>query len=341
MPTPFLIRAKMSAETDRLLKSEMLPNHLWDKILAGELGTGTLVITPSVASAYVAIIDRSNLRELSNRDKTSDGSTGGQSQDETDKHFAQSFDGSAARAQLALLNPLGKTTRASNALVRSLSGNKIVVVDAPCGAGAASLTILATLAELRLHNVLPREPLDIRLIGGDISAPALAYAAAMLKEIRPTLEQQAINVEADWERWDVTNDLSTTDFIQSITLATGKDGKILLLVANFTGFLIKENKLSAAQPQLTELFRHCSGKGRHALWIEPTMNIALKPKGLFAKLRTLFGLVWKRFAREEVDIEENSNVTPTCNAIFRLPLKPTMSVRLGLALMNIDLTRRK
>ncbi len=338
----------MSLQIDRLLKTEMIPKHLWDAELTSSVGTGTVTVTPTIAAAYESLIDRSNLRGLAASGSDAESPVGGLSQEETDKHFAQRFDNSSARAQFALLNPLGAMTRASNALIRSLSGKRVVLTDVPCGAGAASLSLLAVIAELRQHNVLPREPLDVYLIGGELSASARAYAAALLEEIRPSLESQAINVIAEWSAWNVTDMLSNRDLIRRITIAAGQAGKHLLIVANFSGFLKTSGNQKQAWPQLSELFRYCSGEGRYAIWIEPDTNAAVNATGIlqWARrgldiLRVAAQKVRRVFAREDVEAGLPPDTNTTCSAAFRLVLNPSKTVRLGLALMAIDLTEQQ
>jgi len=70
--------------------------------------------------------------------------------------------------------------------IRSLAGNRVTLIDAPCGARAAALSFLANIAALRERDVLPREPLDIRVLG--ISETARNYANELYCEMRPSLK---------------------------------------------------------------------------------------------------------------------------------------------------------
>jgi hypothetical protein len=154
----------------RLLEPSDIPDTLWDG--AAE----TLILPAALASAYITLIDRYGLRALSESRDSDNPPVGGISQEHTDLHFAQAFDGSAARAQLALLDPKDHLTGASNAYLTSIAGNRVSLTDAPCGAGPAALSFLCNIAELRAKDVLPREPLDVHLIGAEISDPARKYA---------------------------------------------------------------------------------------------------------------------------------------------------------------------
>ena len=316
----------------RLLKPSTLPESIWDA------ANGVLILPSSLAGAYKAVVDRHQLRELAKTRDMDDPPVGGLDQERTDKHFAQAFDGSCARAQLALLDPKNNVPRASNAFISCLAGNSASVTDAPCGAGAAAYSFLATIAELRAQKVLPREPLHIHLIGAELSAPARSYAQKMLTELTPALETQAIFVDVEWLEWDVTSSLSNTDLIRKMTLKASGKASRLLVVANFNGLLEKDRKKNEAAPQLGELFRYASGDNSMAIWIEPDMNRATE--GLFPWLRTKLKEAWRKFAREHSSGSDAEPVA-TSSARFQLPLTPKETARVGLAVMAIELRREK
>lgn len=316
----------MSARPDRLLEPGLLPTTLWDP------AAKVLRLPPMLADAYRTLIDRHGLHALASSRDSKNPPVGGLDKARTDQHFAQAFDGSAARAQLAVTDPMGQVARASNAFIQILSGNQICVTDAPCGAGATVFAFLATIAELRAHAVLPRMPLDVVLIGAEISAPARDYAAQMLSELATQLEEQAVFVSASILSWDVTDSISTTDLIKNITVASSSCRKLLIVVANFNAFLEKERKKKEAEPQLEELFRHASGGNNMAIWIEPAMNRAIGDGGLFSWLGKLIDSAWRRFVSRESDFE-------TASVRFELPLKLGEIVRVGLAVMAIVLRR--
>jgi hypothetical protein len=250
------------------------------------------------------------------------------SQEATDEHFAQAFSGSVARAQLAVLDPKQEVTRAANAFIETLSGNKVCLVDVPSGAGAASLSFLSTIAQLRAEAVLPRLPLDVHLVAGEIAAPARTYATELLAEMIPRLEAQAIFVTPSLMHWDVLDDLSNTDLIQKMTVHSIEPCRRLLLVANFSGFLERSRNRSKAMPRMDELFRHASGRGALAVWIEPKTNVATNGGGLFAALTKLFP--WVRRSHQEPAFM-------TSESAFFAPFGTTAMVRL--AVVRFDLER--
>lgn len=322
----------MSADDYRLLDPEQLPASLWDST------SETLLLPPALAQVYRTLLDRHNLRSVAESRGPNDSPRGGITQEKTDEHLAKSFDGSAARAQLAVIDPKMDVTRVSNSIIQLLSGNEACITDAPCGAGAAVLTFLATVAELRSTEVLPREPLDVHIIGAEISAPARKYASEILDELRPILEEQAIFITAEFLGWDVTDPISNTDLIRNMTVMTSDVPKHLLIVANFNGFLEKERKRTEAQRQIEELFRHASGNNCIAIWIEPQMNTALTEGGLFTSIIKLVTELWHRFANVNTEgVVANPVLKSECK--FQSPVNFDKSHKARLAVMRIDLGR--
>ena len=325
----------------RLLNPQDLPLELWnpEHREPGKAETGLIGLPISLSNAYARLVQKFGLQTLAESRDPENPPLGGLSQEQTDKHFAQAFDGSSARVQLALLDPFNKATKASNSLVRTFSGNRVVLADAPCGAGAAAFSLLTTIAQLRSQSALPRVPLDVHLVAGELSGPARQYAESFVEELRSELEKQAITLSVEFHSWDVTDSLSNTDFVAKINIASQGHDKRLLVIANFNGFLIKDRKQKEALPQLSELIRHCSGKNSYAVWIEPDMNRATNSGGLFVWIRGLLSSAWAKFAREEIQ-DGAAQITPICSSRFTLPLSANKTARVGLSLMPLDLSRK-
>lgn len=317
---------------NRFLHPDRLPQTLWDR------DNKILRLPNALTSAYEAMIDRNSLRELAQSRTIEDSPVGGLGKSATDKHFAQQFDNSAARAQLAVTDSTKEVARVSNAIIESLSGNMVCITDAPCGAGAAAFSLLCTIAELRAHDILPRLPLHIRLIGAEISEFARQYAKEMLAELTPFLESQAIFVQAELLPWDVTDNLSNTDLIQSMIRAKASVSKNLLVVANFSGFLTRSGKQKDAQPQLAELFRHASGGESVAIWIEPQMKSAVSDSGLFSIVGRWVKDKWHRFVRVNTDGVSNDGFLSS-EVQFQSTLTPGRLRPVRLAVMRLDLVR--
>lgn len=322
----------MSSGNDRLLKPAHIPESLWDH------STEVLQLPASLANAYETQIDKHGLRELATTRADNEGPVGGMTKENADQHFAQMFDGSAARAILAVVDPKDEMGSTSDAFIKSTAGASLALTDAPCGAGAAALAFLTTLAELRACNVLPRMPLEVKLVGGELSPHAMDHAKDLLELVRGRLEEQAIFVDSQFHSWNVLDKLSTTDLIKASMAHGVSCASKLLVVANFNGFLVKERKQKEAQPQLDELFRYASGGQSLAVWIEPDMNRATGKGGLFVWLRNLLTGGWRLFAKGDPEATEETPVFRV-SARFRLPLVPAEFSRVTLAAMPIDLTR--
>lgn len=319
--------------SERLLNPEFLPGTLWDK-------EGKYLRLPTeFAAVYERLVDHYGLRTLATSRTQEDSPTGGIGKEETEQHFAQQFDNSAARAQFALTNVTGDVISVSNALIRAFSGNTICITDAPCGAGAATYAFLCAIAELRAQSVLPRIRLDVCLIGAEISDYARRIAAEMLHELRPYLESQAIFVEADFHPWDVTSDLSTADLINAAARASKADSKRLVVVANFSGFLSIPGKLKASKAQLEELFRYSSGPEHVAVWLEPQMNFATSDGGVLQSIGRWVKESWHRFARV-VGIDGQEASFMKSEVQFQSTLTPGRLRPIRLAVMRLDLERK-
>ncbi|MET3495673.1 hypothetical protein [Variovorax boronicumulans] len=314
----------------RLLDPDLLPDYLWNK------NTDRLTLPEPLAIAYVNLVDQKNLRELSaNRDK---GPVGGLTQESADEHFAQAFDGSAARAMLAVLDPKNEIGSTSNNFIRSTAGAALALTDAPCGAGAATLSFLTTIAELRKASVLPRVPLKVHLIAGEFSNYAVNHAKDMFASVLDFLEEQAITVELNFVSWDVTDPVSTTTLIKNCVIKGSVAPAKLLVVANFNGFLVREKRQKDARPQLDELFRYASGEKSFAIWIEPDMNRATGNGGFFSFLLSFFNNTLSKFGI--VDANKNADGPAfRSSAKFSLPLQPGNFAAVRLAVMPIDLTK--
>ena len=314
----------------RLIRSEDLPESLWRQ------SDCVLKLPPELIRAWLALLERHGLRPLAEQQDASGGCIGGISRDATNKHFAWRFTGSSARVQLAMLDPESHMPHVADAFAQIFAGGRVAVADLPCGSGAAVLTILTVLAELRRQGRLPREPLDVVVIGGEISEDARGYAAEGLNEVRETLEAQAISVQSVFLPWDVCNNISNTDLIRQLTIRCNGCAARMLVLANFSGFLQREGKWNDAQPQLNELFRHSRDERSSVVWIEPQMNDVLpQTGGLFSRVKNLLvGLV--RVIRG-VSTDTPPDAVAVTSAKVAHALRPEETFSVGLAVMRFDL----
>lgn len=314
----------------RLVSKEMLPETLWD---SDEL---VLILPPQLVSIWKFLLQKNGLQEKA-LEKAPEGFEGGLSKEDTDNHLAWRFTGSSARVMLPILDPNEDLDGVPDVFIRLFSGNKVFLADLPCGSGAASLSILTVLYELRKQNCVPREPLHVVIIGGEISKYAQEYANDALSRLIKELESQAITVEFEIMDWDVCDKISNTDLIKHMTLKSQDCATKLLLLANFSGFLEREKKWQEAQKQFDELFRHSRDDNSFALWIEPQKNNVTNSNGFMPRLINWFTKAFANFLPKGDEYVENYAET---SANTRHPLNGG-KFRVGLAVVRFDLPSRR
>ncbi len=203
------------------------------------------------------------------------------SKQDTDNHLAWRYTGSCARVILSLLDPSNHLGDVSDAYASIFAGNNVFLADIPSGSGAAVVSILSTLFELRQKSILPRHPLNISIVAGEISPTARSYLQEQLKVLSSHLEKQAISIKYEITNWDVLNSFSTADLIKKITISSQSSSSRLLIVSNFSGALGGSLNWQNAQPKFDEIFRHSRDLNSYAIWIEPQIN---KAKKTFSKV---------------------------------------------------------
>jgi len=256
-------------EKKRFLPIDEIPDSLWDR------DEQLLKLPAELIDSWEEILDDENLRELALEDYD-DGSTGGEDKLETDTHLAKRYTGSCARTILSILDPLDKVDLASDAYVSIFAGGDVFLLDIPSGSGSGSISILTTLYELRKKQVLPRCPLNIRILAGEISSSARDYFSRQIIKLSPLLKAQAINVEFKITEWDVINKQSNLDFLVKMY----DDGKNmpskLILITNFSGFLGINNNWNTAKENFESLFYVNRDEHSYVIWIEPQIKAAGK-----------------------------------------------------------------
>ena len=317
---------------ERLLEPANIPITLWNKAI------GALSLPTHLSEIYVSIIESKGLRVLGEARPGGDGPVGGIDKRSTDTHFAQAFDGSVARALLAVLDPKSEVGSTSNNFIRVTAGGELVLTDAPCGAGAASFAFLSVLAELREKGVLPRHVLKVKLVAAELSEFAHEYFGEILSRLQPKLEAQAIFVDFELMKWDVTCVISTSDLVKASVRASSSKCSQLLVIANFNGFLMQSGKLKLAKPQLSELFRYATGEDSFAVWIEPHMNKATDAGGLLPAIFVLYSALRKLLGLGNKELSSLKPLHQT-EAKFTLPLQPRSTAMVRLAVIPMDLTR--
>ncbi|MDH5217996.1 MAG: hypothetical protein OEX19_09890 [Gammaproteobacteria bacterium] len=250
---------------ERFIEKDELPSSLWNE------EEDSLLLPPIAVSSWISLLETNSLYELA-ESKAPKGFEGGVSEEDTNKHLAWRYNGSCGRILLSMLDPHNKLPSVSDAYAKIFSGNKVFLADLPSGSGAAVITILTTLAELRCKSCLPRIPLTVVVVAGEISESARKYVVSQIDSIRVNLEEQAIWVEYDVVDWDVCDPINSTDLIRKMTIKSNDCDSRMLVVSNFSGLLESNGKWKDAKPQLDEIFRHSRDDNSTAIWIEPQRN---------------------------------------------------------------------
>jgi hypothetical protein len=268
----------------RLLRPEDIPSALWDA------HHDSVCFGPALTGAYRQTLENNDLltRAITAEPQ---GSVGGISNKAAEEHFISAFCGSCARVRLAVLDPNLELGNASNLLVNALSGGRLALLDIPCGAAAASASLLSAIAELRSCKAIPRQPLEVFLVGGELSDRARQLGSELIGTLKENLEPQGIFVYESFVKWDVCDSISNTSLINHWEEHAKDCSHHLVIVANCSGFLHLDKKFEEAQPQFEEIFRWTACRSSTVIWIEPQTNIA---KGMLERFRKTYQFLLRK-----------------------------------------------
>ena len=316
---------------NRLIPTSELPESLWCS------EKKCLILPPLLVSAWHTLLEAEGLTDKA-KQPVPEKLIGGITKEATDDHLTWRFTGSSARVQMAMLDPLASLDQISDAFAKTFSGGKVFLADLPCGSGAAVLTILATIAELRAANKIPRTPLDITVLGGELSEFARAYATEALSGLLNALEEVGVFVSAEFLKWDACDKFSNADLIRELTLRSQGCGARMLVLANFSGFLQHSGKWNAAKDQFDALFLHSRDVNSCAIWIEPLTNTVTAAGGFLARLVLWFQNVFGTLTQQTQLVgDESQPIYGSSNAKAQHPLRPEHQFNSNLAVVRFDL----
>ena len=311
----------------KLLPKDLIPETLWNN------DQSIMYLPPELVNSWVMLLEKNGLLENAKL-RAESGFEGGKSKEDTNKHFAWRYTGSSARVMLSMLDPNQELPEIPDVFTRLFSGNRVLLADLPCGAGAASISILSVYCELRKQQLVPREPLNVVIIGGELSEFAQAYARDGLVYLKGEFEKQAIYIDFEIIDWDVCNPFSNAELIKTLTLKSQGCSAKVLVMANFSGFLQRDKKWNEAKEQIDELFRFNLGESSVALWIEPNRNDVTDSGGFIYCLinwfKDKFSLIMSPF----------SAVHQTSSVKVKHPLLDE-NFRVNLVVVRFDLPSRR
>lgn len=298
----------------RLIQPVDIPDTLW------HADTQCLHLAPTLLTAWMHLLQHAGLEDKALQ-PVPEGKIGGLSKEETDDHLAWRFSGSSARVQLGFLDPRDELAGVTDSFAKVFSGGTVLVADLPCGSGAAVLTLLSSISELRRQDRIPRHPLHVKVVGGELSEFARDYASQAMDHIKGVLAEQAIWVSAEFLSWDALDKFSTADLTNRLTVLSQECSARIMVLANFSGFLQGDGKWKEALPQFESLFVHGRAHNSFVLWIEPQTNKVLKSGGFFSRAITWFK---KLFSAHQTQDEQETLVVENLgksNASVQHPLK--------------------
>lgn len=282
----------------RLIQPVDIPETLW------HTSKECLSLAPDLLAAWRHLLQHAGI-EGKALEPVPEGKIGGLTKEETDDHLAWRFSGSSARVQLGLLDPRNELSGVTDAFAKVFSGGNVLLADLPCGSGAAVLTLLASIAELRRQARIPRHPLHVKVVGGELSEFARDYASRAMNHIKEALAEQAIWISAEFLPWNALDKFSTADLTNRLTVLGQECSARIMVLANFSGFLQGDGKWREALPQFESLFVHGRSQNSFVLWIEPQTNKVLGLGGFFSR-----AIVWfkKLFSAHQTQDEQDALV---------------------------------
>ena len=313
---------------EKFITKEELPDSLWCQ-------KKEVIKLPSLLiQRWKSLLQDNDLLELAN--KTAEkGFIGGLSKEDTDKHLAWRYNGSCGRVMLSLIDPKNELREISDTYAEIFAGQRVFLADLPSGSGAAVVSILTTLSELRKHKVLPRLPLYISIVAGEISPSARGYLNQQLEELRIPLQEQAIFIDFKILNWDVTNAFSNADLIKELTLSSQDCDARLLVLSNFSGFLESSGNWTKAQKQFSDIFIHSRDKLSAAIWIEPQTNKVTKK--FFPRVTRWFMKLFEPILKSSNASEITKELHAQANIDCEQPIKEgNFPVRLTVAKFDLS-----
>jgi hypothetical protein len=192
-----------------------------------------LKLPRELESAYFDVIDVRGLEEMARGAGARQGIYGGCSDEEAKEHFACRFPNSAIRSTAAYADPFGAFSKSSSLVRRLISNGKIVILDLPAGAGAATLGLIVTAASLRQAGCLPSVPVSINVLAADCSAHGLLLMQEMLTRVDPYLRRNGIYCDLTLMPWNAQYSHETS-LLFDYSYAISAD-HYLVITADFSG----------------------------------------------------------------------------------------------------------
>jgi len=245
----------------RILPTSNVPKILWNNEV--------LHCPPVLSERYVASLTREGLLEQARHGTTADDIHGGQSSEETRRHFTHRFGVSVGRVQFVTIDPRDLFRSVSNALLSSFAEGPVALLDLPCGSGAATCSLISCLVELRKSAVLPQLPLSIVATGADYSAEAVRIAGDLVNSLTGIAAQHAITVQWNSQVWDATRTDQTARLVDNWFGRSPAGAEHFVLISNFSGALSTEQIFGPVMHSLEHIVSRLHDRKSTVVWVEP------------------------------------------------------------------------
>ena len=245
------------------MNEQRFPESLWHD--------SQIVMAPPLADSYRDELTFRGLYEDACRyDPKDRGNIGGEGSQETLKHFARLFKASSARVQYLVLNPGGQFKGVSDEILSFMMDGKVSILDIPCGTGGGLLGYLSTIAELRRSGLMQKTPVELTVVGGDISNDARTIYESMLGRLKEGFSSVGLRVSCHHSTWDVTDVFSTGQLVDRWLERCPKDEHYMIFVSAFSGFA-RSNKETVLMAFHSVVGRF-HNKPCLLVWVEPKIK---------------------------------------------------------------------
>lgn len=260
------------------ITSSEIPSELW--------GENALHMPGCLITSYEAMLEELDLLVTALDTSPRDDIFGGPGREETLDHFALRYGVSTSRVESLVLDPDSKFGNIPDALITSLSSGTITILDVPCGCGAAGISLLTTIAALRVNSLLPKLPLDVTITGGDCSEVGRSIYSQLVEKLTPSFNSVGISVQLNTLDWEATDSDTTAHIVDQWFASSNNSREYLVIVANFSGNA--GNQFQRYSRSFEHIDERLYDKKSTVVWVEPSM------RGSRSFLKRIQGLFWRR-----------------------------------------------
>ena len=249
-----------------ILIKNKIPAELWNQ---------KMIHMPIVlVDSYKKFLEHYKIMNIALSTENRKGAIGGSGFEETLQHFALRYGVSVCRVESLIIDPDQAFNSISDDFLNTFSEGKVSILDAPCGTGAAGISIISTIAALRQSELLPKLPLNIMITAGDYSETALHIYDQMVNDLIMYLKPVGIDVSFSKAIWNAKHPDTTAALVDKWFETSQDADEFLSIIANFSGESTKS--FSEFQRSFEHIHERLYDKKASVVWIEPQMSSAKK-----------------------------------------------------------------